>query len=538
MALDGIMLNKVVNKLNQYLPMRINKIYDNGNYEILFHVKPKSEAQILLISGQPNFNRIHFTNKAYQNNAHPNNFVMLLRKHLLNGFIIEIKQFSLDRIIRLKIQNYNDIGDMTYYHIYVELKGRFANIIFCDEKDIIFDAVRRISPLENPKTSVIPGAKYVLDYDKKKLNPYHDNDFDINESLVKQFVGFSPTLEKELRYRLKNQSFDEIITDIKAAEQFVISTNSTSDFHTIKLTHKYNQFKTYNLFAGFDEFYFLKSQNERIKQETNNLLKVVNRELKKSNRKLIKLKVELDNNQNSKEKLKAGDLIMTYQTEIKKGMKFVNLIDYDTDEPITIKLNAALDPIANAQNYYKQYQKQKRSIKYLTAQITESENEIAYLRLIKEQLLFADVKSAKEIKTELINNKYLPKKSPNKKRQSKPNFLEIKYNDFTTIRVGKNNVQNDYITFKAANRNDYWFHIKDYHGAHVTVNTTDLTPEIINLAASLAINFSEAKDLKRSEVNYSQIKNLRRTKIKGLVNLTDFETITINVDMDLINKYL
>lgn len=538
MALDGIMLNKVVLKLSEYLPMRINKIYDNGKYELLFHIKPKTKAKILLISGQPNYNRIHFTTKTYQNNDAPNNFVMLLRKHLLNGFIVDIKQYSLDRIIKIQIQNYNDIGDLIFYNLYVELKGRFANIIFTDENDIIFDAIRRISPLENPNKAIIPGAKYVVEYDKQKQNPFKTSNFDINESLINQFIGFSPTLEAEVRYRLKKDNFENIINDIKNSNKFIISNNQNSDFHTIKLTHKYNDFKEYDLFDGFDQFYYLKSQSERIKQETNNLLKIVNKQLKKQNKKLIKLQKELKINTNSKENLKAGDLIMTYQYEIKKGMDFVNLIDYDTNLPITIKLNKALDPIKNANNYYKLYQKQKRSLKYLEVQIEETNNEIAYLSLIKDQLQFADIKSAQEIKEELIINKYLPLKVKSKKKKRKPNFLIIHYDENTIIRVGKNNIQNDYITFKLANRNDYWFHIKDYHGAHITVNTTNLSEKLIIFAATLATYYSQAKDLNISEVNYTQIKNVKRLKTKGLVSLSNINSTTINVDYEIIKQYI
>lgn len=544
MALDGLMINKIVLDLNKYIPMRINKIYGVSNSELLFHVRTNKENKILLINTEASSNRIHFTSRDYINEEHPNNFVMLLRKHFTNGQIIEIKQKDYDRFICIKIENRNAIGDIVYFNIYLELLGRYSNMIVCDENNIILDATKRISPFENPNTVIVPGAKYTLFGAQNKLNPFKTDKFDINESLVKQFSGFSPTLEKEFRHRIKNnQTFKSIINEIETSNSLIISNKGRrSDFHAIELLHQNATYKSFPLHKGFDQLYFDVDQKQRIANETKDLAKFISREIKKQKRKLIKLEEQFVNNQNAAINLKYGDLIITYQNKIKKGMKYTNLIDYETNEEITIDLDEKLDAIANAQKYYKIYRKQSNSIKHLTTQIEETKNDIDYFTLLSEQLDYADINSAREIRQELVDNKYLFEKTKRKntKKTKSPKFLNIVYDENTTIRVGRNNVQNNYVTFKASHRNDYWFHIQDYHGAHVVVSTNELTNDIISLCASFAAYYSKARDSKNIPVNYTQVKNIKKIPkaALGMVSISNYQTVYIDVNKEIVENYI
>lgn len=257
MALDGIVLHKLVKHINEFTPIRINKIYSIGKNELLFNVRSNRKSEKLIISADANQNRIHFTHKNYPNDEEPTNFVMLLRKHLTNGQITGIKQYNYDRVLQLTIEAFNNIGDPITLYLYLELMGRYANIIFCDDQNVIFDAIKRISPLENPNQVIVPGATYNIPADMNKQDLFNDKTFDINESLVKQFSGVSPSLEKEIRHRLKNESFKRIISELKDSNELIISSNDrNSDFHIIAMTHQFSQFKTVGFNDGFDMFFF------------------------------------------------------------------------------------------------------------------------------------------------------------------------------------------------------------------------------------------------------------------------------------------
>ncbi len=544
MALDGLMLNNVIKDLNTYLPMRINKIYGINKTEMLFHMRANKQRKLLLISTEATSNRIHFSSRDYTNENEPNNFVMLLRKHLINGVISEIVQKDYDRYIKIKVDNHNSIGDPVSFYIYLELLGRFSNMIFCDENNVIYDAVKRISPLENPNAIIIPGATYELVKSQNKKDPFIDHNYDINDSFVNQFSGFSPLLDKEFRYRIKQgETFQKIINEIKNSNKLVISkTNNQPDFHAIPLKHLSKVFKEYKISQGFDILYYELALKRQIANETKNLSRFIARELKKQQKKIVRLNNQFEKNLDADINLKYGDLIITYQHQIKKGMKYANLIDYENDLPITIELDEKVDAIANAQKYYKKYRKQTNSLKHLTTQIDLANNEIKYFQVLSDQLEFADINSAKEIKQELIDNQYLfEKKSKHKARKkSKPDFLTINYNDQTMIRVGKSNIQNDFVTFKASSKNDYWFHVANYHGAHVSVSTNDLSDDIISLCANLAAYYSKARTLKNVSVNYTQIKNVKKIPKAplGMVAIENFNSIYIEIDPLLIEKFI
>lgn len=539
MPLDGIVISKLVNELNEQCPMRINKIYSVGKSELLFNVRFNRQSERLIISGSSNQNRIHLTNRNYTHDSEPTNFVMLLRKHLINGQIIEVKQYDYDRIISLKIENHNAIGDTVYFYLYLELMGRYGNIIFTDDQNIILDATKRISPLDNPKVAIIPGAKYIVNSTQSKQLIINLENIDLNESLVDQIAGFSPTLDKEVKYRISNdQSFKDIIDLINNSNNLIISSDAnSSDFHIIELTHKFNSFETVNFKDGFDNFYYDKSELDRIKVVTNDLLKFLRREVKKLSKKIIKLNSEYEHNKNSQINLKYGDLITTYQYQVKRGMPYVNLIDYDTDEEITINLDKKLNAIENAQKYYKLYRKQTNSLNHINEQIEQANADINYFTLLINQLEYADVNSALEIRSELVDRKYLFEKRKFKKaKKTKPNYLQIEF-EGAIIKVGKNNLQNDHL-LKNSNRNDYWFHVKDYHGSHVLVNSDNLSDEMIELAATLAAHFSQAKNSQNVAVDFTQVRNVQRSKVKGLVTLKEFETTIVTNDLNLIKQYI
>ena len=219
MALDGIVLNKITKQIQPLLPVRITKINNISDTELLFQLKGSGERYQLLISCHSQFNRINLTDKKYPIPKEPSNFVMLLRKHLENGMLVSMVQEGYDRYLKLIIHTHNEIGDPISRILYVELMGKYANVILVDEEFKILDALKRIPPFENAQRTIQPGAIFTFPKQQDKINPFNTDTYDPNLPLTTQFSGFSPLLSKEIEYRLhQGESFKEIIDQIEASD--------------------------------------------------------------------------------------------------------------------------------------------------------------------------------------------------------------------------------------------------------------------------------------------------------------------------------
>ena len=258
MAIDGIILDKYTNILNKQLPYRINKIYHISNNEILFNIRANGTKQQLIISCSTLYNRIHFTNKTYPNNLIPTNFVNSLRKHLENGTIYSIKQYDLDRYLEIEIANRDELKDKKIFKLYIELMGKYANIILVNNDNKIIDALKRISPSEYNTRTIYPNAIYTYPIAQNKQNPYNTNTYDPNIDLTKQFSGFSPLLSKEILYRINNnESFTNILNEIKNSNDINLTKfNNSFEFHLIPLTHISNNYIKYNIEDAMDNIYY------------------------------------------------------------------------------------------------------------------------------------------------------------------------------------------------------------------------------------------------------------------------------------------
>ena len=223
MALDGIILSKIKDNLNNYLPIRINRITQVSMNEIVFNVHAKNERKNLLVSCHSIYNRIHFTNNDYSSFDEPTGFIMLLRKHIQGGIIEEIIQNDYDRYLVFKIRSLNDMYDETHYTLHIELMGKYANIILVDETGHILDALKRIPPFENNKRTIWPTSVFEYPEVQIKKDPFISNEIDEDKSLVSQFQGFSPLLSREIEYRLNNSSFRDIMNEISASGNLYIS---------------------------------------------------------------------------------------------------------------------------------------------------------------------------------------------------------------------------------------------------------------------------------------------------------------------------
>lgn len=352
----------------------------------------------------------------------------------------------------------------------------------------------------------------------------------------------SPILSKEILFRHDNgKDFKTIINEIKESNHLYISnTNEKEYFHLIPLTHLQVTPQVYPLFDGLDQHFDLIDQKERIKQQTSNLLKFISNEYQKNITKLSKLQATLESSKNSDEYRIIGDLLYSNLHLLKKGMKHIELDNYYDNTKIMIDLDEKLSPKANAQKYYNKYQKAKNSINVLNEQINLTKKEIEYFDSLLTLMDNASYYDALEIKEELENLGYLKKKKKinSIRKNKKPAFETYYTKDGIEICIGKNNLQNDYLTFKHAHRYDTWFHVKDMPGSHVIVKGDQLDEYTIRLASNIAAYFSKGKNSSSVPVNYTLVKTLKKPNAAkpGQVILDKYKTIYIDPDASCLEE--
>ena len=541
MAFDGIFLHQIVKQLDSIKGGKITRIYQISDTEVLFVLKGYANCQ-LMISAHSSYNRIHLTDRDYPTRQTPSNFIMLLRKYLEGGVITSIQQVSLDRYLIIEVSSRNDIGDRINLQLYVELMGKYANIILVNQGRII-DALKHIPPFENTIRTIQPGAVFKpTDPQVGKLNPFEIDEVDESENLFEHLIGFSPLLSDEFVYRMnRHQSYKSIIEEILASDSVYISeVNGEQYFHCIPLTHLSDKWQKYEICQGLDYLYYSKEEKERIRQITGDLFKFTRKEISKFTNKIDKLNQSLAEASDCDKYRYYGEIVYANLDKITKGMKSVVLTDFDGNN-VTIALDNKLDGKGNGKKFFTRYRKLSTGKKYINEQLQIAQNNLEYFNAIQEQLMIADFSTAEEIKTELVNNGYLKNRQPKKKSKKslEPNYTKIEFNG-KMIYVGKNNIQNDFVTFKIANRMDYWFHVKDASGSHVVINSDQPNEAEIRFCAMLAAYYSKYRQSSSIPVNYTQVKQLKKipeSKL-GKVSMKEYKTIYIDIDLDLLSQYI
>ena len=530
MALDGIILAKVKQDLDSYLPIRINRIANTSKTELVFNVHANNKRTNLVMSLHSNYNHICLSDRNYNTFNEPSTFVMVLRKYILNGIIYKIEQFDYDRYLLLHIHARDELYDEKHYILSLELMGKYANLILIDDDNKIIDALKKIPPYENTKRTILPGSVFTLPDKQNKLDPFNNPNIDYDESLVKQLQGFSKLLENEFRYRLDNkQTYDEIIQEIKDSKNLYISKiNDTYEFHIIPLLHKGKDYEVWDIQKGFDEIYYQDDEKERIKNISDDLFKIVKRQIKHYKTKVDKLELSLNDALNLQNDKENGDLLYMYEDLDKKGLNEITINDYYGNAK-TIKLEPKLSIKANANKYYNQYQKKRKGKIYIEEQLDIASSELEYFNSLAEQLSLANYSDALDIKDELIKYGYLKKTSSKNKQKKKVNLYQIKV-DNQTITFGKNNIQNNFLTFDYAKANYTWFHAKDYHGCHLVVDSDSPNEKIIRICANIAAYYSQGRYSSSVPVNYCLVKDIKKIKGKkpGFVSIKNYKTIYID----------
>ena len=529
MALDGIILSKVKADLDKYLPIRINRISETSKTEIVFNVHANQIRTNLVMSLHSNYNHICLSERNYTTYNDASTFAMVLRKYILNGIIYKIDQTEYDRYLLIHIRAKDDLYDEKEYILSLELMGKYANLILVNSENKIIDALKKIPPYENTRRTILPGAEFTLPDKQNKLDPFTNPNINYDESLVDQLQGFSKLLENEIRYRLKNQTYEEIINQIKDSDKlYLTKVKDSYEFHIIPLLHLSNNYEIWDIQKGFDEIYYKDDEKERIKNISEDIYKIVKRQIKHYNTKVSKLEYSLKEAQNLEQDKTCGDLLYMQSSLEQKGLKEIKVLDYNNEEML-IKLDPKLSIKANANKYYNLYQKKRKGKIFIDEQLDIANKELDYFKSLSEQLSFANYSDALDIKEELSKFGYLKKPISKNKQKKKVNLYQLKVDD-CTITFGKNNIQNSFLTFDYAKSNYTWFHAKQYHGSHVVVDTPEPSEKVIRTCANIAAYYSDGRLSSSVPVDYCLVKDVKKIKghKPGFVTFKNYKTIYID----------
>ncbi|MGO1372065.1 MAG: Rqc2 family fibronectin-binding protein [Senegalia sp. (in: firmicutes)] len=558
MSLDGITIRALVYELQYALINgKINKVHQPENDELLLDIRNNGISKKLIISASSNNPRIHFTKDTKKNPMSPAMFCMLLRKHIQNGRILSIEQDGFERVIKILISSYNELGDLTEKELIIEIMGRHSNIILVNnEEEKIIDSIKRVTPDISSVRQILPGMKYTPAPSQNKISPIDLNESNflsfikddkssnqLYKSIYENFVGISPLIAKEIcnnaeiyenlnTDELNEEDSKKLFSSFKEIIGFIMNRNSNP-------TIVYNEYKTsilafssinLNQFENvrkenfdsinemLDTLYETKDRLDRIKQKSLSLKKNIKTKLDRDKNKLSKQKDELLKAK-TREKYKiAGELITANIYRIEKGMKEIEVIDYYNDnKDLKITLNPNLTPSENAQKKFKRYNKLKSAFAEVSDQIKQTKAEIDYLENILLSIENAsDLDDLEEIREELIEENYIKykkrNKSKNKKKKKESKAMHFLSSEGYDIYVGKNNKQNDYLTLKFADKNDIWLHTKDIPGSHVIIrkNSNEIPEQTLYEAALLSAFNSKARMSSNVAVDYTEKRNVKK----------------------------
>jgi len=537
MAFDGLFMHQLAKEIKTNLPMTINKILQISDTEILLDGLSNERNIRLIISIHPQNNRINFTEDNYSESKQENEFLILLAKHLRAGVIQSIEQVSVERIYCFQIR-----AEAVRFSLYIELLGKDANIILVDEANNIIGAMKQTSLCKAGARTLSPEAVYHHPFDYSgKQNPFQPSSINESESLVTQFHGFSPLLSREFQYRMQQgQSFYEIMHELNRSDKLYLSeTEQGIQFHSIPLTHLRGNLSFYPIMEGVDMALY----KMQTRQQTDSLLKLVRNELIKRSRKLSKLEQAVLEVGHFEQYRTYADLLYTYYHLLPRNGASADLKDFTTGELLHIPLDIKRSAKQNAQKYYEKYHKGKTAHTKLKEQIELCKMESDYFFRLESRLEQADSIDVLEIRRELEKQGYFKAKknqSTKKKQNRKSTIMTFQFDHDIKIFVGKNSIQNDYLTFHYAKKEDLWLHVKSYHGAHVVINTPTPDEETLYNGALLAAYFSQIKGSGPVEVNYCQVKTLKKPKgaPMGLVLLGAHKTIYVRPEEEVIQKLL
>ncbi|MGE5678554.1 MAG: NFACT family protein [Pseudomonadota bacterium] len=582
MPFDGSVVNSIVQELgSKLINGKIDKVYQTEKDELLITVRSYKDTYRLLLSASSTYPRVHLTDENKSNPAVPPSFCMLLRKHLLGGRIVAVRQPEFERIIEIDIDSFDEMGYSTHKALLTEIMGRHSNIIFIDkETNKIIDSIKRISFEISSVREILPGGFYEYPPSGDKTNPLSATgesflggitslagSIKAEKYIMNSYNGISPIIAREiclnagidsdtdlkqcdaeLLKELYNafSKFQEAVSKADFHPNIVYKDGKASDFSCFRLNiYKDNEDQDYeSISETVERFYHEKDSKDRIKQKSGDIHKIISNRLDRCYKKLEILSGELQEASDSEKYKIYGDLIMSNIYYLQKGEEKARLQNYYSPqgEYVEIPLDTRLSPASNAQKYYKHYNKSKTAVTKINAQIEDNKQEIMYLETQLDNLdKCTEELELEEIRNELAEQGYAKsrKTAGNKKTKASKPMHFISAAGFE-IYVGKNNVQNDYLTLKLAVNQDLWFHTKDIPGSHVIVKTDGKEVDDATLleAANLAAFYSKGKMSSKVPVDYTRRKNVKKPNgaKPGMVIYENNQTIYITPDENKINN--
>lgn len=556
MAFDGIFLHHMTQELNnQLIGGRIQKIHQPFDNELVIIIRNNRQNHKLLISVHSTFGRIQLIDEQFENPTQPNNFVMLLRKYLANAEITQITQVENDRILLFDFGQKNEIGDQIELQLIVEIMGKHSNIILINKTtQKIIEAIKHVGISQNSYRTILPGAQYIAPPTHNQLNPYSIEDTKLFELLntadelnVKflqsTFQGIGRESANELLYLFEkgekikqwhlffHKESEPVYYEV--LEKVYFSSVSLENLELLKVFKK--TFKSLSELLTY--FYQEKATKERTKQMATQLIRKIENELEKNRKKINILKFEMVETENAEEYRQKGELLTTYLHEIPKGVAEYKVFNYYTNDYLIIPLKIDKTPNQNAQKYFQKYQKLKSSIKYLNEQLFITQQEIDYLESLETLLENAIPDQISIIREELVNVGLIRERSK-QKRQEKTKPMKFISSDGDVILVGKNNLQNDELTFKKAKKTDIWLHAKDIPGSHVIIQNATPSDETLTEAGIIAAYYSKYRQSNLVPIDVIEVKRLNKpSKAKpGFVTYTGQKTILATPNEAIVKK--
>ena len=546
MSFDGFFLHHMTEELRrELLGGRIQKINQPFEQELVLQIRSNRKSHKLLLSAHSVFGRVQLTETTFENPAVPNTFIMVMRKYLQGAVIEAIQQVENDRILEISVSNKNEIGDSVAVTLVIEIMGKHSNIILLDKSSgKIIEAIKHVGFSQNSYRTILPGSTYVVPPQTGSLNPFTVGDEKLFEILHTEdlepkrlqqiFQGLGRDTATELSGRLTADKLKTFRAFFASPTQPSLTEKS---FSALLFSDSKTQMST--LSELLDTFYKDKAERDRVNQQASELIRRVENELEKNRKKLGKQEEELLATENAEEFRQKGELLTTFLHQVPNDQDQVELDNYYTGEKIIIALDKALTPNQNAQRYFKRYQKLKEAVKHLTSLIEETRATILYLESVETALAQASLTEIAEIREELIQTGFIRRRQREKiqKRQKPEKYLAT--DGQTIILVGRNNLQNDELTFKMAKKDELWFHAKDIPGSHVVI-TGNLQPsdEVKTDAAELAAYFSKARLSNLVQVDMIEVRKLNKPTggKPGFVTYTGQKTLRVTPDEEKIKS--
>ncbi len=579
MAFDGVVLHAVKEELKAcLLGGRVDKIYQPEKDEILLSIRNRGEHYKLFLSADATYPRVHLSEESFVNPDTPPLFCMLLRKHLGAGKITDISQMKSDRILKICVETYNELGDLCEKALYIEIMGRHSNMILVSEKGLVIDSVKRVDLTVSSKRQLLPGLFYepAPGQDKLDFSDYEPalvkeallkkEDIRADRFLMDTFLGVSPVVSREIAFRTFGGT-DEILSagemEKRAAlynqtelffqavnegnfQPCIVEDGGIPKFFSCVWLSQYEGGFTLKEYPSvsrmLEEFYRQLHLKRKMGQHSHNLAKHLTSHIDKLYKKIgIHRQTLLESRDREQDRL-FGELITANMYRLQGGESELFAENYyDGNRRVTIPLDPQKTPAQNSQQYYKKYQKMKTAAKMAEEQLKKAEQELYYLESVQNGLTLITTKDElSEIAEELANAGYMKASGGKKKKREKTQWQEFVSSDGFPILVGKNNHQNDQLTFQVAKPRDLWLHVKNYPGSHTLVVTEGrpVTDTTLYEAAVLAAVHSKANNAGKAEIDYTEIKFVKKPPgaKPGMVTYTNFKTVLVPPDVQVAER--